>query len=51
MDKIRKGDQVVIIAGKDKGKRATVLLRIDSEKIVVDKLTEVCDRRQRQKKT
>lgn len=40
MDKIRKGDQVVVIAGKDKGKRATVLLRIDSEKIVVDNVNK-----------
>jgi large subunit ribosomal protein L24 len=40
VDKIRKGDQVVVIAGKDKGKRATVLLRIDSEKIVVDNVNQ-----------
>ena len=36
MDKIRKGDQVVIIAGKDKGKRGSVLRRVDAEHVVVD---------------
>ena len=36
MDKIRKGDEVVIIAGKDKGKRGTVLVRVDSEHVVIE---------------
>ena len=36
MDKIRKGDQVVVIAGKDKGKRGTILSRIDAEHVVVE---------------
>ena len=36
MDKIRKGDQVVIIAGKDKGKRGSVLRRVDAEHVVVE---------------
>ena len=36
MDKIRKGDQVVVIAGKDKGKRGTILTRIDAEHVVVE---------------
>ncbi len=36
MDKIRKGDKVVIIAGKDKGKRGTVLARVDAEHVVVE---------------
>jgi large subunit ribosomal protein L24 len=35
MDKIRKGDEVVVIAGKDKGKRGTVVVRVDSEYLVV----------------
>ena len=35
MDKIRKGDEVVVIAGKDKGKRGTVVVRVDSEHLVV----------------
>ena len=36
MDKIRKGDEVVVIAGKDKGKRGTVLVRVDAEHVVVE---------------
>lgn len=36
MDKIRKGDEVVVIAGKDKGKRGTVLTRVDAEHVVVE---------------
>ena len=36
MKKIRKGDQVVVLAGRDKGKRGTVAQRIDDERIVVD---------------
>lgn len=36
MDKIRKGDEVIVIAGKDKGKRGTVLRRVDAEHVVVE---------------
>ena len=36
MNKIRKGDQVIVLTGRDKGKRGTVSLRVDDEKIVVD---------------
>ena len=36
MEKIRKGDEVVVITGKDKGKRGTVVLRVDDEHVVVE---------------
>ncbi|MBA3996650.1 MAG: 50S ribosomal protein L24 [Candidatus Accumulibacter sp.] len=36
MNKIRKGDEIVVIAGKDKGKRGTVLTRVDAEHVVVE---------------
>ena len=36
MNKIRKGDQVIVLAGRDKGKRGTVVLRKDEEKLVVE---------------
>ena len=36
MNKIRKGDQVVVLAGRDKGKRGTVSLRVDEAHVVVD---------------
>ena len=36
MQKIKKGDEVVVISGRDKGKRGTVLRRVDSEHLVVE---------------
>lgn len=36
MDKIRKDDDVIVIAGKDKGKRGTVKQRVDSSYVIVD---------------
>ena len=36
MDKIRKGDGIIVISGKDKGKRGTVLVRVDAEHVVVE---------------
>jgi large subunit ribosomal protein L24 len=36
MNKIRKGDQVVVLTGRDKGKRGIVTLRIDDDHIVVE---------------
>jgi large subunit ribosomal protein L24 len=36
MNKIRKGDQVIVTTGRDKGKRGTVTQRVDQERIVVD---------------
>ena len=36
MNKIRKGDQVVVTTGRDKGKRGTVSLRVDDDHLVVD---------------
>ncbi|MGD9944433.1 MAG: 50S ribosomal protein L24 [Burkholderiaceae bacterium] len=36
MQKIRKGDEVVVIAGRDKGKRGTVLRRVDDAHLVVE---------------
>ncbi len=36
MEKIRKGDDVVITTGKDKGKRGTVLRRVDEEHVLVE---------------
>ncbi len=36
MNKIRKGDQVIVLTGRDKGKRGTVTLRVDADHIVVE---------------
>ena len=36
MEKIRKGDDIVVITGKDKGKRGTVLSRVGEEHVLVE---------------
>jgi large subunit ribosomal protein L5 len=36
MNKIRKGDQVIVLTGRDKGKRGTVLERVDADHVVVE---------------
>ncbi|MDO5653079.1 MAG: 50S ribosomal protein L24 [Brachymonas sp.] len=41
MNKIRKGDQVIVIAGRDKGKRGVVALRKDESRLVVDGINMV----------
>ncbi|MGI4813946.1 MAG: 50S ribosomal protein L24 [Janthinobacterium lividum] len=40
MNKIRKGDEVIVITGKDKGKRGTVLV-VDGEQVLVEGLNLV----------
>ncbi len=36
MNKLRKGDQVIVIAGRDKGKRGAIASRVDADHIVVE---------------
>lgn len=36
MNKIRKGDEVVVLAGKDRGRRGVVLNWADDERLVVE---------------
>jgi large subunit ribosomal protein L24 len=36
MDKIRKNDEVIVLTGKDKGKRGTVKQRVSAEYVVVE---------------
>ena len=36
MNKIRKGDEVIVLTGRDKGKRGVVSLRKDESRVVVD---------------
>ena len=40
MNKIRKGDEVAVLTGKDKGNRGTVL-RVDGDVVVVDGINRV----------
>ena len=41
MNRIRKGDEVIILAGRDKGKRGTVLRRVDAQHVVVEGVNRV----------
>ncbi|KAF4529335.1 hypothetical protein B566_EDAN017830 [Ephemera danica] len=41
MNKIRKGDQVIVLTGRDKGKRGTVARRVDEDHLVVDGINMV----------
>jgi large subunit ribosomal protein L24 len=41
MRKIRKGDDVIVIAGKDKGKRGIVLRLVDDDHLVVEGVNKV----------
>jgi large subunit ribosomal protein L24 len=36
MNKIRKGDEVIVLTGRDKGKRGQVSVRVDEDHLVVD---------------
>jgi large subunit ribosomal protein L24 len=36
MNKIRKGDQVIVLTGRDKGKRGVVAARVDEDRVTVD---------------
>jgi large subunit ribosomal protein L24 len=41
MRKIRKGDDVIVITGKDKGKRGTVLRMLDEDQVLVENVNMV----------
>lgn len=41
MERIRKGDEVVVIAGRDKGKRGTVLGRVGDRQVRVEGVNTV----------
>ncbi|OGA13300.1 MAG: 50S ribosomal protein L24 [Betaproteobacteria bacterium RIFCSPLOWO2_12_FULL_63_13] len=41
MERIRKGDDVVVIAGRDKGKRGTVLRRVEKNFVLVEGVNRV----------
>ena len=41
MDKIRKGDEVIVTTGRDKGTRGTVVSRVDDQHLVVEGINVV----------
>jgi large subunit ribosomal protein L24 len=41
MEKIRKGDEVIILTGRDKARRGTVLSRVDADHVLVEGINVV----------
>lgn len=41
MKKIRSGDEVIVLTGKDRGRRGTVLRRLDAERVIVEGINRV----------
>ena len=41
MQRIKKGDEVVVLSGRDKGKRGTVMRRVDADFVVVEGVNRV----------
>src|SRR5438105_15734809 len=41
MQRIKQGDEVVVLCGRDKGKRGTVLRRVDADFVVVEGVNRV----------
>ena len=41
MNKIKKGDDVIVIAGRSKGQRGTVLKRIDADRLLVENVNMI----------
>jgi large subunit ribosomal protein L24 len=41
MQRIKKGDEVIVLAGRDKGKRGTVLRRVDAQHLVIEGVNRV----------
>ena len=41
MQRIKKGDEVIVIAGRDKGRRGTVIRVLDRDRVVVETINMV----------
>ncbi|WP_144637253.1 50S ribosomal protein L24 [Bordetella genomosp. 13] len=41
MEKIRKGDEVIVLTGRDKTRRGTVLARVDADHVLVEGINVV----------
>lgn len=41
MNKIRKGDEVIVLAGKDKNKKGVVIARVDESRLLVEGINVV----------
>ena len=41
MERIKKGDQVIVLTGRDRGKRGSVLRRVDKDHVLVEGINRV----------
>ena len=41
LNRIKKGDEVIVVAGKDKGRRGTVLRIFDDERVLIENVNVV----------
>ena len=41
MNKLKKGDEVIVISGRDKGKRGTITQRVDESRLMVEGINVV----------
>ena len=41
MQRIKKGDEIIVLTGRDKGKRGTVLRRVDDDLVLVEGINRV----------
>ena len=41
MRKVKTGDEVIVIAGKDKGRRGTILRMLDNDRVIVEGINMV----------
>ena len=41
MEKLKKGDEVIVLAGRDKGKRGQLLRRVDKNHVIVEGVNRV----------
>ena len=41
MNKIRNGDEIIVLTGKDKGRRGAILRRVDADHVVVEGVNRV----------
>ncbi|HFD88321.1 MAG TPA: 50S ribosomal protein L24, partial [Gammaproteobacteria bacterium] len=41
MQKIKKGDDVIVLTGKDKGKRGTITRLVDADRVIVENVNMV----------
>ena len=41
MERVKKGDNIIVLTGRDKGKRGTVMRRVDKDHVVIEGVNRV----------